>query len=164
MKDRFTEVQVQFHTPPMQLFNRPPEMSDQEYRRLLRDGAVCQIRPNILTLCLQPEEAIRLSFGVKQPGGTMKMTPATMDFHYRDHFGQAPPDAYQRLLADALLGDQTLFLRGDEIEASWRYADAVLASWQSLGVPPLQVYEAGGWGPEDAGHLFGECQGSWSRG
>jgi glucose-6-phosphate 1-dehydrogenase len=164
MKQRFTEVQVQFHTPPMQLFNRPPEMSDQEYRGLLRDGAVCQIRPNILTLRLQPEEAIRLSFGVKRPGGTMEMTPATMDFHYHDHFGQAPPDAYERLLADALLGDQTLFLRGDEIEASWRYADAVLASWQLPGAPPLRVYEAGGWGPEDAEHLFGECQGSWSRG
>jgi len=164
MKKRFTEVQVQFHTPPMQLFNRPPEMSDQEFRRLLRDGALCQLRPNTLTLRLQPEEAIRLSFGVKQPGGTMEMTPATMDFHYHEHFGQAPPDAYERLLADALLGDQTLFLRGDEIEASWRYADAVLASWQSPGAPPLGVYRAGGWGPEEAERLFGECQGSWSRG
>jgi glucose-6-phosphate 1-dehydrogenase len=164
MKQRFTEVQVQFHTPPMQLFNRPTEMSDQEYRRLLRDGDLCPIRPNVLTLRLQPEEAIRLSFGVKQPGGTMEMTPATMDFHYRDHFGQVPPEAYERLLADALLGDQTLFLRGDEIEASWRYADAVLVSWQLPGAPPLGVYEAGGWGPEDAEHLFGECQGSWSRG
>jgi glucose-6-phosphate 1-dehydrogenase len=164
MKKRFTEVQVQFHTPPIQLFNRPPEMSDQEYRRLLRDGALCQIRPNTLTLRLQPEEAIQLSFGVKQPGGTMEMTPATMDFRYHERFGQAPPDAYERLLADALLGDQTLFLRGDEIEASWRYADAVLASWQLPGASHLEIYEPGSWGPEAAERLFGECQGSWSRG
>jgi glucose-6-phosphate 1-dehydrogenase len=164
MKKRFTEVQVQFHTPPLQLFNRPLEMSDEEYRRLLRDGALCQIRPNILTLRLQPDEAIRLSFGVKHPGSTMEMAPATMDFHYHERFGGAPPDAYERLLADALLGDQTLFLRGDEIEASWRYADAVLASWQLPGAAHLSVYEAGSWGPEDAEHLFGECQGGWSRG
>jgi glucose-6-phosphate 1-dehydrogenase len=164
MKKRFTEVQVQFHTPPLQLFNRPLEMGDREYRRLLRDGALCQIRPNTLTLRLQPEEAIRLSFGVKQPGNTMEMAPATMDFHYQERFGQAPPDAYERLLADALLGDQTLFLRGDEIEASWKYADAVLACWELPDASGLEVYEAGSWGPEHAENLFGECQGSWSRG
>jgi len=164
MKQRFTEVQVQFRTPPVQLFNRPPEMSEQEYNRLLRDGALCQIRPNVLTLRLQPHEAIRLSFGVKQPGGSMAMTPATMDFDYQEHFGQAPPDAYERLLADAILGDQTLFLRGDEIEASWAYADAVLAGWKLPGAPPLRVYDAGSWGPDEANQLFGECQGSWSHG
>jgi glucose-6-phosphate 1-dehydrogenase len=164
MKQRFTEVQVQFRVPPLQLFNRPKDMDEAEYRRLLRDGALCQMRPNVLTLRIQPEEAIRLSFGVKQPGSTMDMAPATMDFDYDDHFGQAPPDAYERLLADALLGDQTLFLRGDEIEASWRYADAVMADWQGPHPPLLHEYEAGSWGPEEADHLFGDCQGSWSRG
>jgi len=164
MKARFTEVQVQFHTPPLQLFNRPNDMSERQYRRLLRDGDLCQTRPNVLSLRLQPEEAIRLSFGVKQPGGSMVMAPATMDFRYQDRFGQAPPDAYERLLADALLGDQTLFLRGDEIEASWRYADEVLAAWTLPNAPPLIEYEAGGWGPEEANHLFGSCQGGWSRG
>ncbi len=164
MRQRFTEVQVQFRTPPIQLFNQPKDMDPREYRRLLRDGALCQIRPNALTLRLQPQEAIRLSFGVKEPGSTMDMAPATMDFEYHDHFGKAPPDAYERLLADALLGDQTLFLRSDEIEASWQYADAVRADFDDSRPPLLHEYEAGTWGPEEADHLFGDCQGSWSRG
>jgi glucose-6-phosphate 1-dehydrogenase len=164
MPKRFTEVQVQFHTPPLQLFNRPADLAPEEYHRMLKSGELCHVRPNVLTLRLQPEEAIRLSFGVKQPGNTMDMTPATMGFDYQEHFGEAPPDAYRRLLADALLGDQTLFLRGDEIEACWQYADAVLEEWRRPDAPPLQEYPAGSWGPPDAQRLFGPCQGSWSRG
>ena len=92
------------------------------------------------------------------------MTPATLDFDYREHFGTGSPDAYQRLLLDAISGDQTLFLRSDEIEASWRYADEVLAGWQRPGAPPLLSYPAGSWGPEEALELFRGCEGSWSRG
>jgi glucose-6-phosphate 1-dehydrogenase len=161
---RFTEIQVQFHTPPLQLFNRPANLAPEEYRSMLRRGELCHVRPNVLTLRLQPEEAIQLSFGVKQPGNTMDMTPATMRFDYSDHFGEDPPEAYQRLLADSLLGDQTLFLRGDEIEASWEYADAVLAEWQQPEAASLEEYAAGSWGPASADRLFGPCQGSWSRG
>ena len=161
---RFTEVQVQFRTPPLQLFNRPDDMEAAEFRRRLRDGSLCQIRPNVLTLSIQPREQIRLSFGVKQPGGQMTMSPATLDFDYREHFGTGTPDAYQRLLLDAITGDQTLFLRSDEIEASWRYADEVLAGWQRPGAPPLLSYPAGSWGPEEALELFRGCEGSWSRG
>ncbi|MBW2667568.1 MAG: glucose-6-phosphate dehydrogenase [Deltaproteobacteria bacterium] len=164
LKQRFTEVQVQFRTPPIQLFNRPPEMDEAEYRRLLRDGALCQMRPNVLTLRLQPQEAIQLSFGVKEPGNSMDMTPATLDFDYQEHFGRKPAEAYERLLADALLGDQTLFLHSEEIEASWCYADAVREVFEGPNAPPLHEYEAGSWGPEEADHLFGDCQGSWSRG
>jgi glucose-6-phosphate 1-dehydrogenase len=94
----------------------------------------------------------------------MDMTPATLRFDYRDHFGVASADAYERLLADALLGDQTLFLRGDEIEASWEYADAVRADWQRTDASPLLRYPAGSWGPEESEVLFGDCQGCWSRG
>jgi glucose-6-phosphate 1-dehydrogenase len=161
---RFSEVQVQFRTPPVQLFNRPDDMADVEFRRRLRDGSLCQLRPNVLTLSIQPREAIRLSFGVKQPGGSLTMTPATLDFDYRDHFGAAPADAYDRLLLDALLGDQTLFLRADEIEASWRYADEVRNGWQGRDAPPLFTYPAGSWGPPEADRLFQGCEGSWSRG
>jgi len=164
MARRFTEVKVQFRTPPIQLFNRPEEMDDGEYRRLLRDGALCHMRPNVLTLRIQPNEAISLSFGVKEPGNTMNMAPAKMDFAYHEHFVRRPPDAYERLLADALLGDQTLFLRSDEIEASWRYADAVRAEFEGPRPPLLHAYEAGTWGPQEADHLFGDCQGSWSHG
>ena len=163
MHERYTHVRVQFHTPPLQLFNRPQDLDPDEYDRLLRGGGVCHSRPNVLTLRIQPEESIRLSFGVKQPGNTMDMTPATLHFDYREHFGGSSADAYQRLLADALVGDQTLFLRGDEIEASWEYADAVRAAWQETDLYPLLEYPAGSWGPEEAEALFGDCQGSWSR-
>jgi glucose-6-phosphate 1-dehydrogenase len=164
LKQRFTEIQVQFRTPPIQLFNRPAEMTEAEYQSLLRDGALCQMRPNILSLRLQPQEGIELSFGVKEPGNSMDMTPATLKFDYQAHFGRAPTEAYERLLADALLGDQTLFLHSDEIDASWRYADAVRADFEGAQPPLLHEYEPGSWGPEEASHLFGDCQGSWSRG
>jgi glucose-6-phosphate 1-dehydrogenase len=161
---RFTEIQVQFHTPPIQLFDRPPGVSESELQRRLADGSLCEIRPNVLTLAIQPREAIRLSFGVKRPGPAMNMAPAALDFDYRDYFGEEPPEAYERLLLDALLGDQTLFLRADEIEAAWRYADSVLATWRSPDGPPLLEYPAGSWGPEQADQLFQGCEGRWSRG
>jgi len=164
MQQRFTEVRVQFRMPPIQLFNRPHDVDRDEYERLLRSGEVCHARPNVLTLRIQPEESIELSFGVKRPGTSMDMTPADLRFDYRDHFGHASADAYERLLADALLGDQTLFLRADEIEAAWTYADAVRADWRRPDGPPLLRYPSGSWGPAEAEALFGECQGSWSRG
>jgi glucose-6-phosphate 1-dehydrogenase len=164
MAERYTEVRVQFNVPPLQLFNRPPDLAPEEFERQLREGEICHVRPNVLTLRIQPEESIQLSFGVKQPGNTMDMTPATLRFDYRDHFGAVSTDAYQRLLADALTGDQTLFLRSDEIEASWKYADAVRLDWERPGAPPVLEYPAGSWGPEESEMLFGECQGGWSRG
>lgn len=164
MSQRFTEVRVQFHTPPLQLFNRPPDLDASEFQRQLRAGDLCDTRPNVLTLRIQPKESIELSFGVKQPGNTMQMSPATLHFDYREHFGEDSADAYERLLADALIGDQTLFLRSDEIEASWEYADAVRADWQRKDAPTLQEYPAGSWGPAQSEALFGGCQGGWSRG
>jgi len=164
MPTKLTEVRVQFRTPPLQLFNRPEDMSRAEFRRKLSDGSLCQIRPNVLTLGIQPREGIRLSFGVKHPGSAMVMSPAELDFDYRDHFGATPPNAYERLLLDALSGDPTLFLRSDEIEASWRYADDVRNAWLSTGQPPLLEYAAGTWGPSEADNLFFGCEGGWSRG
>src|SRR5690606_12978628 len=124
MPKKFTEVRIQFRVPPVQLFNRPEGLTDDEFRDRLRGGDLCQIRPNALTLSIQPREAIHMSFGVKQPGSAMVMAPAELGFDYRDRFGDRTAPAYERLLLDALLGDQTLFLHADEIEASWRFADA----------------------------------------
>ncbi|MFP8872142.1 MAG: hypothetical protein VCB43_12465 [Myxococcota bacterium] len=157
MPERFTEVKVQFHTPPLQLFNRLDQAASEAQ-------GISHSRPNVLTLRIQPEESISLSFGVKQPGNTMEMTPATLRFDYREHFGGKSADAYERLLADALLGDQTLFLRGDEIEASWDYADAVRADWLRSEGPGIIEYPAGSWGPPESESLFGDCHGNWSRG
>ncbi|MEO0324033.1 MAG: glucose-6-phosphate dehydrogenase [Myxococcota bacterium] len=164
LPSKFTEVQIQFRTPPLQLFNKPEGVDDGALRRALRDGSLCQIRPNVLTLSIQPREAISLSFGVKRPGAQMVMSPAQLDFDYADHFEEASPPAYERLLLDAVLGDATLFLRGDEIEASWRFADALSASFAHPEGPPLHRYAAGSWGPEAAHSLFYGCEGGWTRG
>lgn len=163
MPVKSTLVQVQFRTAPLQLFNRPAGMDEAEFRRALKSGNLCQLRPNLLTLSIQPREAISLSFGVKRPGGEMVMTPAELSFDYREHFGSANAPAYERLLLDALNGEPTLFLRADEIEASWRYADEVRRAWDEHDVPLLE-YPAGTWGPPEADELFQGCEGGWTRG
>jgi glucose-6-phosphate 1-dehydrogenase len=160
----FTEVQIQFRTPPLQLFNRPEDMSQTEFKRALREGLLCQIRPNVLTLSIQPRETISLSFGVKHPGNGMVMAPARLEFDYKDAFGKESAPAYQRLLLDALSGDATLFLRADEIEASWAFADGVLGTFKGPDAPPLLEYAPGTWGPAEANELFVGCEGGWSRG
>jgi glucose-6-phosphate 1-dehydrogenase len=164
LKKKFTEVRVQFRTPPVQLFNRPEGISEAEYRRKLKNGDLCQIRPNVLTISIQPHEGLSLSFGVKRPGASMIMTPAKLEFDYDDVFKVESAPAYQRLLLDALIGDPTLFLRADEIDASWRYTDEVIRGWQGPHAPPLVEYPAGSWGPEESESLFAGCEGGWSRG
>lgn len=164
MPKKFTEVRIQFRVPPIQLFNRPDGISDDEFRQKVRDGSLCQIRPNALTLSIQPREAIQLSFGVKRPGSQMAMAPANLGFDYRDQFGGTTPPAYERLLLDALLGDPTLFLHADEIEASWRFADAYRGAWDSPEAGPPASYPAGSWGPEECDALFRGCEGGWSEG
>jgi glucose-6-phosphate 1-dehydrogenase len=156
MARRFTEVKVQFRTPPILLADRPASEAP--------DGPVCQLRPNILTLSIQPREAMSLSFSVKEPGSGMTMVPAELAFDYRDRFGEATTPAYERLLLDAILGDPTLFLRADEVEASWRFADTVHRAWSGPGAPELLEYPSGGWGPPEADGLFIGCEGGWSRG
>jgi len=158
-----TLVQVQFRNAPLQLFNRPEGMDELEFRRALKTGNLCQLRPNLLTLSIQPREAISLSFGVKQPGNAMVMAPAEMSFDYRTRFGAQTSPAYERLLLDALNGEPTLFLRADEIEASWHYADEVRAAWTSCDAPLLE-YPAGTWGPPEADALFHGCEGGWANG
>jgi glucose-6-phosphate 1-dehydrogenase len=139
-------------------------MSDAELHRQLAAGTLCLIRPNVLTIGIQPRESITLSFGVKQPGPEMVMTPASLEFDYRERFGAEPAEAYERLLLDAMLGDATLFLRSDEIEACWRFCDAVLDGWRAPDAPPVLSYPAGAWGPDEANALFYGCEGGWTRG
>ena len=153
LEKRFTEVKVQFRTPPIMLADNA-----------VRDGEVCALRPNILTLSIQPRENLSLSFSVKAPGGGMVMVPAQLSFDYHDRFGAPTTPAYERLLLDAILGDPTLFLRADEVEAAWRFTDAVRASWNAAAAPPMLDYAPGGWGPAQAEGLFHGCEGGWSRG
>lgn len=161
---KFTEIRVQFRRPPIQLFNKPQGIADDELRRMMHDNTLCQIRPNVLTLSIQPRETITLSFGVKRPGAQMVMAPAKLSFDYKEAFGHSSRPAYERLLHDALRGDATLFLRSDEIEASWAFADAVHSGWQRPDAVPLHLYAAGGYGPDAADNLFTGREGEWSHG
>jgi glucose-6-phosphate 1-dehydrogenase len=161
---RLSELQVQFKVPPLQVFGRGDGLSIEAYRSAVERGEICELRPNVLTLSIQPREALSLSFGVKAPGSNMTMVPAELSFDYLDRFGQPTPPAYERLLLDALQGDPTLFLSADEVEASWRFADALHQAWQGPDAPPLLEYTAGSWGPPQADALFQGCEGAWSRG
>jgi glucose-6-phosphate 1-dehydrogenase len=110
--------------------------------------------PNLLTISIQPDEGMLLTFNMKMPGAGMRTQAVDMRFDYDTDFGSdALPDAYERLLVDALQGDASLFARSDEIEVSWRIVDPILAAW-SDGCAPLAFYEPGSWGPAEAGDLL----------
>jgi glucose-6-phosphate 1-dehydrogenase len=110
--------------------------------------------PNILSLCIQPDEGIHLRFEAKLPDSDQAMRSVDMDFHYRSSFDGSLPEAYERLLLDALEGDASLFTRSDSIEAAWCLLDPVLQGWEAGKVPPLVSYPAGSWGPAEADQLL----------
>ncbi len=148
MNRRFSEVVLRFRTPPVDLLHGPVP------------DDVCALRPNALRLMLQPHEGVKLGFLVKEPGPGMNMRPAELGFDYAD-LGTATPPAYQRLLLDALEGQATLFIRGDEVEAAWTFVDSMRAAWKEAGVEPVP-YPAGSSGPAVADGLFRGCEGIWT--
>src|SRR4029450_978496 len=100
-----------------------------------------EFTPNVLSLCIQPDEGIHLRFDTKVPDTVAEMRSVDMMFHYEDPFGPSRiPDAYERLLLDVLLGDATLFIRDDAIELSWRLIDPILRVWESTVLPRLAAY------------------------
>ena len=124
-----------------------------------------RVTPNILSLCIQPDEGIHLKFETKVPNSANDIQSVDMEFHYRDSFkGTALPDAYERLLQDALLGDPALFTRDDEIELSWKLIDYVLRGWETPQAQPLVIYPRGSWGPEDAEILLADDGRVWRLG
>ena len=133
-----SEIAVVFQRPPHLMFNLPDEHS---------------FTPNILSMCIQPDEGIHLRFEAKQPGSDESMRSVEMDFHYRDSFGDGLPEAYEKLLLDALEGDASLFTRSDAIEASWNLIDPILRAWET-GSPALSDYEPGSWGPAESDRLL----------
>lgn len=151
LNQRFTQVVLRFRTPPLDLLNGPVP------------GDVCPLRPNDLTLLVQPEEGVRLSFLVKRPGAGMIMQRSVLGFDYADLGHGQTPEAYQRLLLDAIEGSATLFIRGDEVEAAWRFVDAIRAGWEATDAPVVD-YPAGTRGPPEADGLFQGCEGIWSDG
>ena len=145
---RATEIAIQFRRPPTELFE--PEL----------DG---QIAGNQLVLRIQPNEGASLTFEAKVPGSRRRLQEVRMDFRYGTAFAVPPPEAYERLLLDVMLGDPTLYTRTDEVESAWRFITSILDAWQQPGAPPPVNYVAGSWGPEEAETLITRDGARWRR-
>ena len=142
-----TEIYVQFKEVPHLLFES--------------EGA--PLAPNALSICLQPHEGFHLRFQTKVPGAGMRTQDVDMRFNFASTFGnQSLPEAYERLLLDAVLGDASLFSREDEILVSWRLIDTILQGWEQGEGPPLTFYEPGSWGPMTAHNMLAAWGRSWS--
>lgn len=141
---KVTECVISFKRPPHLMFNLPPGQS---------------IDPNVLSLCIQPDEGIHFGFQAKKPDSVQEMRTVDMEFHYAESFGDgAIPEAYERLLFEAINGDAALFARHDEIEAAWALVDPIIAGWHNGDGPPLANYAPGTWGPSEADVLLGDRQ------
>ena len=147
MGEKVTEIAVLFKLPPQVMFS----LGDCE-----------ALTPNVLGLCIQPDEGIHLRFAAKVPDQGMSMQPVDMEFHYGTAFKSQPiPEAYERLLQDALDGDASLFIRSDHIEEAWRIVDPLLEAWEGAGAASLHPYKPGSWGPEAAEALLAEDGHTW---
>jgi glucose-6-phosphate 1-dehydrogenase len=146
LAQKASEINIQFKCPPQIMFN----MADS-------DG----FSPNVLSICIAPDEGIHFRFEAKEPGSARDTRSVDMEFHYRDYFGaNALPDAYERLLLDAVKGDASLFTRSDEIELAWRLMDPVILTADS-GLTAPKVYPRLRWGPEEADQMLSRDQRSW---
>ena len=135
LRTRLSEIVVVFKKPPHWIF---PEMAAQA--------------PNVLVIRLQPDEGITLHMTIKEPGpGGMRLTEVPLDMSFAEALGEGhhTPDAYERLIMDVIRGDQTLFMRGDELEEAWAWIDPLIAAWEESADRP-KPYDAGSSGPEDA--------------
>jgi glucose-6-phosphate 1-dehydrogenase len=135
---RITEVALQFQGVPHLAFNAAESR---------------ELRPNALVLRIQPDEGVALRFGAKVPGQAFKVRDVLMDMSYGAAFLEEPPDAYERLLLDAMVGDPTLFIRSDEVDQAWQIVQPLLDTWEQRPAP-LAGYAAGTWGPRQADQLI----------
>jgi glucose-6-phosphate 1-dehydrogenase len=120
----------------------------------LPKSAVDSIEPNTTVLRIQPDEGIEVSFGAKVPGSPFRVRTVDLDFSYQEAFAEEPPEAYERVIFDALVGDATLFIRSDEVAQSWRVVMPIVEAFQHNALP-LCFYDAGSWGPPEADLLLG---------
>jgi glucose-6-phosphate 1-dehydrogenase len=111
---------------------------------------------------IQPDEQIALRFTTKEPGQNTVLRDVAMDFRYGSTFGSNTPEAYERLLLDAMRGDATLFTRADEAEQQWAFVEPILAAWQENPTPP-PMYDAGSWGPEASHELLAADGRRWRK-
>jgi len=150
LKYKMSEIILQFKHPPHYMF--PVDTCE-------------EIRPNLLSIRIQPDEGIHLQFEVKVPDTISETKSQLMSFNYDDDFGpRTLPDAYERLLLDAINGDASLFTRSDSIEMAWQFIDPIIKGWNSPTAPPLAIYETGSWGPEEADKFMIGCGQKWHCG
>ncbi|PYT93258.1 MAG: glucose-6-phosphate dehydrogenase [Acidobacteria bacterium] len=133
---RSTEIMIQFHCAPHIVFRER------------------EVQPNRLVLNIQPDEGISISFGAKRPGTEMSIGNVTMDFRYREGFGDTTRSAYATLVNDCVRGDATLFDRGDSVEAAWSLVDPILDVWSAARTATVPQYPAGSWGPRESDLLL----------
>ncbi len=146
MSCRTTQIVVQFHEPPHMLFP---------------DGPKSAAESNRLVVQVQPAEGMQLQFETKVPDAGMRLRQTALDFRYQREFRGMIPEAYERLLLDALEGDASLFARADEVEAAWSICDPILEEWQVSDEPTLHIYEPALWGPEESTEWMAEQGRQW---
>ncbi len=145
---RSTEVTIQFKRVPHQLY-KPSETK----------GLV----PNRLTMRIQPDEGMSLKFAAKVPGAARVLNDVDMNFSYASAFGIESHEAYERLIADCMIGDSTLFIRRDEVETSWRIIDSITSAWKNMPASTVYPYKAGTWGPPEADELIQRDGREWDN-
>lgn len=141
---RATEIAIIFKEVPGFLFSKEKKIED-----------------NVLAIRIQPNEGISLKINSKVPGPQSPIQPVKMDFSYSSYFGLSPPEAYERLICDAMLGDGTLFARGDEVLASWKFITPILKKWKETPATNFPNYFAGTWGPKAADDMIAKEGRSW---
>jgi glucose-6-phosphate 1-dehydrogenase len=153
LKQRYTEISIQFKQPPMMIFNRGAAA-----------GNCGEIQPNVITMRIQPDEGISLRFGAKVPTTqSMSVCPVNMDFDYATAFGKSSANGYERLLLDAMLGDQTLFAHRDGVETTWALYTPILEAWANKKPQTFPNYAAGSLGPDCADELLKHDGRAWRK-
>ena len=148
MARRASEIAIQFKRPPGILFS---------------EGQKFDVAPNTMVIRIQPDEGVTLVMNSKIPGLETRTQPVKMHFRYATTFGSNTPEAYERLILDAMVGDSTLFIRGDETEASWKLITPILKYWEECGQHGLEEYAAGSWGPLASEHLLWDHGHQWRK-
>lgn len=147
MAKRSTEIGIQLRDVPNVLFG-------EAYKNA--------IEPNVIALKIQPDEGISIRFDAKVPGLSYRIQPVRMDFRYGSSFSSTAPEAYERLLLDAILGDPGLYARADATEASWEICDPILEGWSQMN-SPIYTYAPGSWGPKEANDFIERDGRKWRR-
>jgi glucose-6-phosphate 1-dehydrogenase len=148
LPSRASESAVQFRSVPQVLFNA---------------DSANPLPPNTLVLRIQPNEGLAFNDSAKKPGPKVRVEPVEMAFSYARTFGRESPEAYERLLLDVMAGDATLFMRGDAVEASWRFIDGILDAWRAKKASYLPEYRPGSGGPVEADRMIEADGRRWRR-